>query len=81
MCRPGLPTVATFRVGFVLRLITSMPKNVKNTLHSMPSMRAPLASIRPGYAPSKEPFEMMIDTFSMASAMRTSLRQWRRQTQ
>src|SRR3954452_12717989 len=49
--------------------MASSPKNVKNKLASMPSARAPLAMISPGYTPSSEPFEMMIETFSMVSAM------------
>src|SRR5512146_224230 len=35
----------------------------------MPSMRAPFAMIRPGYTPSSDPLEMMIETFSMVSDM------------
>ena len=66
-CSPGLPTVATLMCSCRLRLIASIPKKVKNRLASMPSMRAPLAMIRPGYTPSSEPLEMMIETFSMVS--------------
>ena len=45
---PGLPTVATLILAWWSLRIASSPKNVKNTFASMPSMRAPLAMIRPG---------------------------------
>ena len=48
MCMPGLPTVATLMRAWRSLRIASRPKNVKNTFASMPSMRAPLAMIRPG---------------------------------
>src|SRR5688572_28250499 len=68
-CRPGLPTVEILMCSWRLAWMASRPKKVKNRLASMPSARAPLAMIRPGYTPSSEPFEMMIETFSMVSAM------------
>ena len=48
MCMPGLPTVAILILLIRLVMIASNPKKVKNRLASMPSMRAPLAMIRPG---------------------------------
>jgi len=48
MCMPGLPTVATLMWPCRFLVIASSPKKVKKTLASMPSMRAPLAMIRPG---------------------------------
>ncbi len=48
MCIAGLPTVAT-RMPFIFFLCTaSRPKKVKNSIASMPSIRAPLAMISPG---------------------------------
>ncbi len=47
-CRPGLPTVATLTCSCLALLIASRPKKVKKRLASMPSMRAPLAMIKPG---------------------------------
>ena len=48
MCMPGLPTVATLIFAERFLRIASRPKNVKKMSASMPSMRAPLAMIRPG---------------------------------
>ena len=48
MCMPGFPTVATLMFSWRSLRIASRPKNVKKTLASMPSMRAPFAMIRPG---------------------------------
>src|SRR6266567_4999098 len=49
-----------------------MPKKVKNTFASIPSIRAPFAMMRPGYTPSREPFEMMMETLSMVSDIHSS---------
>src|SRR6266508_5473412 len=68
-CRPGLPTVAILMWSWRALWIASRPKNVKNRFASMPSARAPLAMISPGYTPSREPLEMTIETFSMLSAI------------
>ena len=82
MCMPGLPTVATLILPILFLVIASMPKNVKNRLASMPSIRAPLAMIRPGYTPSRPPLEMMIETFLILSSMISPLSSGRgRQTQ
>ena len=48
MCRPGLPTVATLMRACRFFVIASSPKKVKKTFASIPSMRAPLAMIKPG---------------------------------
>ena len=48
MCMPGLPTVATLILPCRFFVIASSPKKVKKTFASMPSIRAPLAMIRPG---------------------------------
>jgi hypothetical protein len=47
-CMPGFPTVATLTLSMRSFRIASSAKNVKKTSASMPSMRAPLAMIRPG---------------------------------
>src|SRR6266496_997524 len=41
------------------------PKNVKKRFASIPSIRAPLAMIKPGYTPSRDPRETMIETLSI----------------
>jgi hypothetical protein len=69
--RPGSPTVETFTWLWRERWIASSPKNVKNRFASMPSMRAPFAMISPGYTPSSEPRETMMETLSMVSLMST----------
>jgi hypothetical protein len=48
MCIPGFPTVATFSFFILFFMIASNPKKVKKIVASMPSMRAPLAMIKPG---------------------------------
>src|SRR5476651_2541573 len=53
--------------------IASSPKNVKNRFASIPSARAPLAMIRPGYTPSSEPLEMMTETLVIGSGLAASL--------
>jgi hypothetical protein len=45
MCMPGLPTVATLMWSMRSLRMASSPKNVKNRLAAMPSIRAPLAMI------------------------------------
>ncbi len=47
-CMPGLPTVATLIFSLRSLRIASRPKKVKKRSASMPSIRAPLAMIRPG---------------------------------
>src|SRR6266568_2708753 len=69
MCIPGFPTVATFRLFIRFLMIASRPKKVKKTEASIPSMRAPLAIIRPGYTPSSDPCEMMMETLCIGSGV------------
>src|ERR1051326_2231787 len=47
----------------------SRPKKVKNRFASIPSARAPLAMIRPGYTPSSDPWEMTTEPFSIVADM------------
>jgi hypothetical protein len=52
----------------VFSMIAYIPKKVKNSDASIPSMRAPFAMMSPGYTSSSDPCETTIDTFVMGSA-------------
>ena len=58
----GLPTIPALSLSTFFSVMMSRPQKVKNTIASMPIIRAALARISPGYAMSRLPLEQMMAT-------------------